>query len=50
MGELFNSPHEWIPLVSGRLIDFIRVHISQVGGLTMARKMAAMCEFFGVRT
>jgi len=50
MGELFNSPHEWIPLVSERLIDFIRVHISQVGGLSMARKMAAMCEFFGVRT
>ena len=50
MGELFNSPHEWIPLVSQRLIDFIRVHISQVGGLSIARKMAAMCEFFGVRT
>lgn len=50
MGELFNSPHEWTGLVSERLIDFIRVHISQVGGLTMARKMAAMCEFFGVRT
>jgi mannonate dehydratase len=50
MGELFNSPHEWIPLVSERLIDFIRVHMSQVGGLTVARKMAAMCELFGVRT
>ncbi|MEQ8787971.1 MAG: enolase C-terminal domain-like protein [Pirellulaceae bacterium] len=50
MGELFNSPHEWIPLVCNRLIDFIRVHMSQVGGLTVARKMAAMCEFFGVRT
>ncbi len=50
MGELFNSPHEWTGLVSDRLIDFIRVHISQVGGLTKARKMAAMCEFFGVRT
>ncbi len=50
MGELFNSPHEWIGLVKDRLIDFIRVHISQVGGLTKARKMAAMCEFFGVRT
>jgi mannonate dehydratase len=50
MGELFNNPNEWVPLVSGRLIDFIRIHISQVGGLTMARKVAAMCEFFAVRT
>ncbi len=50
MGELFNNPNEWLPLVSNRLIDFIRIHLSQVGGLSMARKVAAMCEFFGVRT
>ncbi|MFO0846443.1 MAG: enolase C-terminal domain-like protein [Gemmataceae bacterium] len=50
MGELFNSPHEWTGLVTGRLIDFIRIHISQVGGLSMARKIAALCEFFAVRT
>jgi mannonate dehydratase len=50
MGELFNSPHEWTGLVTGRLIDFIRIHISQVGGLTMAKKIAALCEFFAVRT
>ena len=50
MGELFNSPHEWIKLISERLIDFIRVHISQVGGLSVARKIAALAEWFQVRT
>jgi mannonate dehydratase len=43
MGELFNNPNEWLSLVTGRLIDFIRIHISQVGGLSMARKVAALC-------
>src|SRR5205807_484362 len=50
MGELFNNPNEWLSLVTGRLIDFIRIHISQIGGLTMARRIAATCEFFAVRT
>jgi len=50
MGELFNSPHEWQPLITGRLIDFIRMHISQMGGLTPAWQVAAFANMFGVRT
>ncbi len=50
MGELFNSPHEWQPLIEGRLIDYIRCHLSQMGGLTPARKCAILAEQFGVKT
>jgi len=50
MGELFNSPHEWSPLIAERLIDYIRVHVSQAGGLTPCRKIAILGEHFGVKT
>jgi mannonate dehydratase len=50
MGELFNSPHEWTSLITERLIDYIRIHLSQAGGLTPCRKIAAMGEIFGVKT
>jgi mannonate dehydratase len=50
MGELFNSPHEWAPVISERIIDYIRVHLSQAGGLTPSRKIATLAEQFGVKT
>jgi mannonate dehydratase len=50
MGELFNTQHEYVPLIKDRLIDFIRIHISQIGGLSPARKVQALSEYFGVKT
>jgi len=50
VGELFVHPQEWLPLVQNRLIDFVRMRVSKAGGITPCRKIAAVCEAFGVRT
>ena len=39
MGELFVNKAEYMPLIHDQLIDFIRVHISDIGGLTPARSV-----------
>src|SRR3954454_3292176 len=50
MGELFSNVNEYLPLIKARLIDFIRVHVSTIGGISPARKLAALSEYLGVRT
>ena len=42
MGELYVNVNEYLPLIKDRLIDFIRVHLSDIGGITPARKLAAV--------
>jgi mannonate dehydratase len=49
-GELFTNPNEYVPLITERLIDYMRMHVSSAGGVTPCRKAAAMGELLGVRT
>jgi len=50
IGEKFVNEHEYVGLITERLIDFIRVHIPAIGGFTKARKLTTLGEWFAVRT
>ncbi len=50
MGELFNNINEFkLPMVN-QWFDYIRIHISQIGGITPAMKVARLGEWFNVKT
>ena len=48
MGELFVNQAEYLPLISSRLIDFIRVHMSDIGGRESSVS-ATFCPLLKVR-
>jgi L-alanine-DL-glutamate epimerase-like enolase superfamily enzyme len=48
-GEQFASKWEFRELVDNDLIDYCRVDLCIVGGLTEARKIAGWCETHGIR-
>jgi len=50
MGELVNNPREWRLLIEEKLVDFIRMHVSQMGGITPARNAAIHAQVYGIRT
>ncbi|MCS6775388.1 MAG: D-galactonate dehydratase family protein [Chloroherpetonaceae bacterium] len=50
MGELFHTRYECLPLLTEQLIDFIRCDLGHSGGITEARKIAAVAECYQVQT
>ena len=50
MGELFNNINEFKEPMTNRLFDYIRIHISQIGGISPAMKVARLGEFYGIKT
>ncbi|MEJ2008920.1 MAG: D-galactonate dehydratase family protein [Acidobacteriota bacterium] len=50
IGEIIHSPLDFVPLITERLIDYVRSAVTHVGGITAARKLAALAEFYQVKT
>jgi galactonate dehydratase len=44
IGEEFASPFAFVPWIEDGITNFVRVDVSNVGGITAARKVAAMAE------
>ncbi|MCC6729303.1 MAG: D-galactonate dehydratase family protein [Chthonomonadales bacterium] len=50
MGELFHSRYDCLQLITEQLIDYVRCDLGHIGGITEARKIAAIAEPYQVLT
>jgi mannonate dehydratase len=50
IGEGFFDVATCVPLITNRLLDYLRCDLGHIGGITAARKLATICEPFGVKT
>src|ERR1041385_6171781 len=50
VGEVFTNTAEYYPLITERVINYIRCRVTAIGGITDARKLATLCEVFGLKT
>ncbi|HEY3321672.1 MAG TPA: D-mannonate dehydratase ManD [Planctomycetota bacterium] len=50
MGELYHNKWDCLPVISEQLIDYIRCDLAHIGGITEAKKIAAIAEAYAVQT
>lgn len=50
MGELYHTNWEFLPLITEQLIDYVRCDLGHFGGITHAKKLAAIAEPYYVKT
>ncbi|MBS6952552.1 MAG: hypothetical protein KH230_04900 [Enterocloster asparagiformis] len=49
-GELYRSRWECLPAITNHWVDYIRCDVIRVGGITEARKIAALAETYDIKT
>lgn len=50
MGEIYTGQWDGLFLITEHLIDYVRHDLAHVGGVTTGRKVATMCEPYGILT
>jgi mannonate dehydratase len=50
IGEIISSLYEILPMITAQTIDYVRCSPIHIGGITPARKLAALAEPFEIKT